>query len=55
MIDDHSGGDERKPGVAKEFVASGKHRKALGFSGGFVLRKPQPELRKAGKRFFPHR
>jgi len=55
VIDDHSGCDEPKPGVAKEFVASGKHRKPLGFSGGFCFEEPQPELRKAGKRFFPHR
>jgi hypothetical protein len=54
VIDDHSGRDERKPGVAKEFVASGKHRKRLGFSGGFCFEETH-ELRKTGKRFFPHR
>jgi hypothetical protein len=54
VIDDHSGRDERKPGVAKEFVASGTH-KPLGFSGGFCFEEHRPEFRKAGKRFFPHR
>jgi hypothetical protein len=52
VIDDHSGCDEPKPGVAKEFVASGKHRKPLGFSDGFCFEEPQPELRKAGRRFY---
>ena len=54
MIDDHSGCDERKPGVAKEFVASGEPRKPLGFLGGFCFEEPQPGLRKAGQHFSPH-
>jgi hypothetical protein len=43
--------NERKPGVAKEFVASGKHRKPLGFSGGFCFEETQPQLRKAWQAF----